>query len=240
MTVFRLILLLMGSVVLAACGENDRPPEQQKQKTLFIKKMKPKVLTAGQRTELDFPPEVIADVEAASGAAAEPFFEEIEIRSENLKGDVMLSGKRLCGFNVRTRRADEIIENLAASLRSRGFLIFRSEQNYGAVTDIVTVIRGSSSYDILRIQKTEAPNYHLTTKAIIAWLRDQQKLGAFVVTGAGSDWVEARFIRQPRNLRAFAAKVAGFAPDVLREGNGSTEKLADAIGTTNGFRLVWD
>ena len=118
--------------------------------------------------------------------------------------------------------------------------MFRSQQNYGSVPDVITVIRGNNSYDILLIQKTESPRHDIDTKRIIRWLREQQTMGSFVVTGAGADWLEARFIKPPRNMTAFARKVAVFAPDVFVENRRSIERLADTMTQTNGFTLWWD
>lgn len=195
-------------------------------------------MSAEQRKELGFPEELIREVEAASEAIAEPFFEDVMMRTANLRGDVMIAGNRLMGFSVRTQKADEVIINLSPSYRRKGYLLFRSEQNYGRVPDIVTVVKGSSSYDILKIQKTEAPNYHLDTKAIIKWLKEQQSLGSFVVTGAGADWVEARFISPPKNMKAFARKIVAFAPDVMSEGG--VDKLTRRMEKTKSFSLWWD
>ncbi len=105
---------------------------------------------------------------------------------------------------------------------------------------MVTVVKGNNSYDILKIQRTEAPGYKLDTKAIIAWLKKMQQDGSFAVTGAGPDWLEARFIRQPRNMVVFANKVIAFAPDVRANGPRTAEKLAEKMKRTNGFTLEWE
>jgi hypothetical protein len=235
--------IVLISVVLAiiSCSTQEKvSAPDKKSPPLVIIKPKPKVLTTEQRAELGFPPDMIAQVEAAAGSPAEPFFEEVMIRSANLKGDVMISGARLMGFSVRTGQAEEIIAGLSPSLLSQGYLVFRSQHNYGSVPDVITVIRGNNSYDILIIQKTESPRHNIDTKKIIRWLREQQKLGTFVVTGAGADWMEAQFIKPPRNMNAFAQKVAVFAPDVLAENRGTIERLVDTMTRTNGFTLWWD
>ena len=236
-----LIVPVLVTAVICICGCEGTKTETPKQPAAaVILKPKPKLLSPEQRTELGFPPEIISQVEQAAGAPAEPFYEDVLIRSANLKGDVMITAGRLSGFSAHVRNADQVIADLAGPLRSRGFLIFRSEQNLGSVPDVLTVVRGRNSYDIVNIQKTEGPHYHISTSAIISWLKTQQKRGTFVITGAGADWLEARFIRPPKNMRAFAQAVAGFAPDVLREAHGTEERLADWMAETNGVRLVWD
>jgi hypothetical protein len=238
----RSLYLLIGlTIAIFSCSSQDKTAAPHKKPApLVIVKPKLKVMTAAQRSELGFPPELIAQVEEAAKAPAEPFYEEVMMRSENLKGDVMIASAKLSGFSVRTQDADRLIEVLSAPFRKDGFLIFRSQHNIGSVPDVVTVVRGNSSYDILLIQKTESPRHNLDTMKIIAWLRKQQKLGSFVITGAGADWLEARFIVPPKNMNGFARSVASFAPEVLAENKGTIEKLADTMRRTNGFALWWD
>ena len=119
-------------------------------------------------------------------------------------------------------------------------MIFKTHRGYGPLPDVLTVIKGNNSYDILKIQSTEGQNYHLDTRAIIAWLKEQQKLGSFVVIGAGPDWIEARFVKPPLNMLTFAKKVNAFAPDVMVHGPGTVDKLAERMKRMNGFYLVWD
>ncbi len=207
---------------------------------LLIVKPKHPVLSQEQRTELGFPPEIIAQVELAAGAEAEPFFMTVILPSENLKGEKGIESGRLVGFSVRTKNADEIISALRPSLRIKGYILFRSHKGYGTLPDIITVIRGNNSYDILKIQGTEASNYHLDTGTIIAWLKEQQKQASFVITGAGADWLEARFTKQPADMQAFARKVLSFAPDVIDPGKVTVDKLAQRMEKMNGFYLQWD
>jgi len=218
----------------------EKPVEHKRSEPVVIVKTKPPLLSKEQQHELGFPADLIAQIELAAGADAEPFFATDVISSENMKGEKGFEQERLAGFSVRTKKTDEIIAMLRAQLRARGYLIFKSHKGYGSLPDIVTVIKGSNSYDILKMQRTEAPNYQLDTKSIIAWLKEQQKQGTFVIAGAGPDWLEARFIRQPKSMQAFAKKVVTFAPDVLDQGPKTVDKLVERMNRTNGFYLLWD
>ena len=237
----QLIIIVMVLLAAVSCSNGEKTSvTDRKAAPTVILRPKPRVLTAEQRTKLGFPPDIIAQVETAGSAQAEPFFDEVMIRSSNLKGDVMIATARLSGFSVRSTITDQIIMDLSPSFRKKGFLIFRSQQNFGNVPDVVTVVKGNNSYDILLVQRTEAPRHHLDTKKIIKWLKEQQKLASFVIIGAGSDWLEARFIKPPKNMKAFARKVAAFSPDVLAENKRSMERLVDTMERTNGFSLWWD
>ncbi|HSQ78176.1 MAG TPA: DUF4253 domain-containing protein [Nitrospirota bacterium] len=231
--------LIIISLVAACTAEKPVVPPRKPEPAKIVKPRR-EVLTPEQRKELGFPADLIAKVESAAGTDAEPFFVSVVVPSENLKGEKGFEKEKLAGFNVRTKEAEELITSFRAGLRVKGYLIFRSHKSYGDLPDVVTVVKGNNSYDILKIQGTEAPNYRLDTKAIIAWLKNRQKEGTFSVTGAGSDWVEARFIKAPANMRAFAKKVLAFAPDVMAHGPRTAEKLAEKMKKTNSFYLEWD
>jgi hypothetical protein len=218
----------------------QKPVAQKKPAPAVIIRPKHLRLSADQRKQLGFPASLISKVELAAGAEAEPFFMTVFLHSENLKGDKGFESEKLAGFSVHTKRSDDVITTLRAPLRAQGYLIFKTHRGYGQLPDVLTVIKGNNSYDILKIQSTEAPNYRIETRAIIAWLKEQQKLGSFVVIGAGSDWIEARFIKPPLDMLTFAKKVNAFAPDVMAHGPKTVDKLAERMERMNGFYLMWD
>lgn len=238
----RPLAAVLLALALAGCAADTAPADRRsdKESALVVLKPRSRPLTQEERASLGFPPEIITRVETASGSAALPFSETLLSPSANLKGDVMIAHDRLAGFSVQTKRPDRLIADLSPSLRAAGFLIFRSEQNFGAIPDVVSVIRGKNSYDIIKMQKTEAPQNDLDTEAIIRWLRAQQQHASFTITGAGPDWIEAKFVRPPRDMRAFGQKVAAFAPDVLRQDTRTVDRLAAKMKEMNGFYLWWD
>jgi len=236
----RVILgFILGSLIAACRAEKPAEPPRKPSPPAIVKTKRP-VLTQEQRTELGFPADVIMKVQAAAGSEAEPFSVTEVVPSENLKGEKGFEKDKLVGFSVRTKKAEDLITSFRAGLRVRGFLIFRSHKSYGSLPDIVTVVRGNNSYDILKIQGTEALNYRLDTKAIITWLKKRQQEGTFWVAGAGPDWLEARFIKPPKNMLSFSRKVVAFAPDVRSHGPSTVERLAEKMKRTNGFYLEWE
>ena len=64
--------------------------------------------------------------------------------------------------------------------------------------------------------------------------------GLNVIVGAGPDWVEARFIRPPKDMLAFAKKIRAFAPDTVPAEAGPIDKLAKKMAHSNRFFLIWD
>jgi hypothetical protein len=233
-------MLFLAVLSVSGC-EEEKPiePERKPAPVVIIKPTLP-VLSVEQKQELGFPEDIIRKVSLSAEAEAEPFFATVIVPAQNLKGEKAFEASRLAGFSVRTGRADELIESYRSGLRIRGYLIFKSHLGYGDLPDTVTVVKGNNSYDILKLQGTEAVNYNLDTNTIIAWLKEQQKIGAFFIAGAGADWVEGRFIQQPRDMRLFAKRILAFAPDVRDYGPQTAEGLAARMKKNNTFSLVWD
>jgi Domain of unknown function (DUF4253) len=236
---YRYLWSLCIILALLSCTA-EKPTAQKKPAPVVLVKPKIPVLSPGQRKELGFSSGLIEQIEYAADAVAEPYFATVVMQTENLKGEKGIESKMLAGFSVHTKKSDELMDGFRVSLRTKGYVMFKTYRGYGTLKDIVTVVRGNNSYDILSIQRTEGMNYHLDTKAIIAWLKRQQKDGSFLITGAGQDWVEAKFVRRPHNMLAFAKKVSAFAPDVLARDTPTVEKLAEHMEQTNGFYLSWD
>jgi hypothetical protein len=235
---YSLLVLLLVSILFAC--KVEEPLKPKKPASTVIIKPKRAMLTSDQRAELGFPADMISQMELAAGAEAEPFFVTEVVHSANMKGEEGFESARLAGFSVHTKQPDEIITSYRASLRAKGYLIFRSQRSYGKLNDIITVVKGNATYDILKLQRTEAPNYHLETKDIVGWLKERQKDASFVVTGAGSDWLETQFIRPPQDSLVFAKKIVDYAPDVLEHDQQTVEMVVERMNQVNGFILVWD
>ncbi len=239
-TSIRCLFLGLSIFFLLVACKAEKPVEIRRSRPTLIVRPRHASMTAEQRSELSFPEGLIEKIELDAGAEAEPFFVTVLKYTDNLKGGNGFESKKLAGFSVHTGKANDLIDADRFWLHSRGFLIFKSDKGYGRLQDVVTVVRGNNSYDILKIQGTEAQCCQLDTKSIISWLKARQHEGSFVVTGAGTDWIEAHFIKPPRDMSIFAAHIAAFASDVLGQEPQNIEKLVKRMKQDNGFYLVWD
>ena len=133
-----------------------------------------------------------------------------------------------------------LLSQLRPTFAEHGYLLFWSEQRFGAGLDRVAVIQTDDPYDMLRVQQTNAGYYDITTESIIERLKTWQARYPFTLLGAGFDWVEAELLESPGHPEALARSVALFAPDVVKQGTGTVEKLARGIEHTRRLYLWWD
>ena len=71
-------------------------------------------------------------------------------------------------------------------------------------------------------------------------LRKIAKENAFVITSIGYDRLEARFVKPPRNVESLAKRIAKLAPDVIKQGTDTIERLEQYLTKQKSYRLWWD
>lgn len=133
-----------------------------------------------------------------------------------------------------------LLSGLKENFNARGYLIFLSEENFGNAPNKFAVLKSADQFDILRCRLTQAVNYDIGTDSLIKKLKEWNSRYPFEITGAHIDWVSANFITPPDDFGAFAKEVYAFCPDVVDQGTGTVEALADEMKTGNWLYLWWD
>lgn len=129
------------------------------------------------------------------------------------------------------------------ALRERvgpGYAVFRSAWNFGHGDDRIAVLRANDPFAPLAVAGTSGVNHDITTDQVVARLREWDARFGLRIVGASSDWVEAEFVRQPDDMLAFAREVYAFCPDVVDQGTGDVEALAEEMRRFNTVYLWWD
>jgi hypothetical protein len=132
------------------------------------------------------------------------------------------------------------LDALRTSLAPQGYFAFRYESNHGHGPDKLGILRTSDPFDALRTMKTNGVNYDIAPARVVERLRDWHRRYGLAIYGAGMDFVEATFVQQPPDMQAFAKEVYEFCPDVVDQGTGSVEVLADQMKRENTLYLWWD
>lgn len=143
---------------------------------------------------------------------------------------------------ARSEKSWEIVNALAPELRKRGILIFVCEENFnfGGQPNKIAMIKSSDQYDVIRMMKTQAIDLGLDNAAMIAKIKEWDGQTGLIITGAGPDWIQANFIKQPENMRNFAKEVYKFCQDVVEQGAGTIDNLGTEMARTNVLYLWWD
>ncbi len=143
-------------------------------------------------------------------------------------------------FEVKAGRGRSVASKYRAKLRKQGYFVFVSEDSFGTGDDRVGVIKSEDQFDILLAMGTDGANYGIDNAKVVAKLKEWNAKWPLEIVGAGLDWMEARFVRQPPDMAAFAEEVYQFCPDVVDQGTDTVKALAAEMKRTNALYLWWD
>ena len=104
----------------------------------------------------------------------------------------------------------------------------------------LVVAEGSSQFDILRVAATDGVNHGLKTEDLIRELESWDREFGIDIWHAETDVVQLRLKRLPKDLKAFAARVYKFCPDIVDQGVGSVRELEREIAKHKALLLWWD
>lgn len=99
---------------------------------------------------------------------------------------------------------------------------------------------GESKFDILVIAASKAPNYAMETGDLIKKFQEYDRLCGIYILEATSDAVVVQLIRDPPDVKAFAADVYAFCPDIVDQGTGTVERLEELIVAPGRLTFWWD
>lgn len=99
---------------------------------------------------------------------------------------------------------------------------------------------GASQFDILRIAASDAVNFNKGTEDLIQQIQVWDKAYGVDIFQAETDTVQFRFIKIPADLKAFAEEAYEFCPDIVDQGVGSIDQLANSISASGKLLLWWD
>jgi hypothetical protein len=144
-------------------------------------------------------------------------------------------------FDTNRYRAESLLKTLREKFEKKGYQFFLTACGVPDPPATVAAIKGTDHYEILRFMGTEDVNGDQSTDAIIATLREWEAQHPFRVQGAGRDWVECRFRKNPADMLAFAQQVIALAPDSYGQGDFEDEEdFAAALRRARSFHLWWD
>ena len=129
-----------------------------------------------------------------------------------------------------------------ARFRARGFYLFRSGQRFGITDegDRVALFPRSDSYKLVRLMGTNGWNYQIGPDSIVVVARGARARRAVQYTGIGFDWIEGRFLSEPRDPGALARRFYAFCPDIVDRGTETVAALASELRRSRTLYCWWD
>lgn len=141
---------------------------------------------------------------------------------------------------TKPNRGKDELPTVRNLLKDSGFVAYLNDQSFGYGPDTIAILENAGPYEYLAIVRINGINYDIGHSAVIERYRLWDEKYGLELVGAGFDWMLAEFHHPPENWTEFASEVYEFCPDVVDQGTGSIEVLAQEMEQMNSVYLWWD
>ena len=145
-------------------------------------------------------------------------------------------------FQEQNIKSYNLVFKLKDKLKIKGYSIFLLENNFNLDNnlDIICILKTTDKYTVLKQIATNGINYDITNDSLISIIKKFDKKYSLELIGASGDWCEFIIQNEPKNLEQFAEEVYKVCPDVVDQGAGSLNALANEMKKTKRLYLWWD
>ena len=145
-------------------------------------------------------------------------------------------------FEAGTREVNVIIDSLSSVFLEKGHTIYRCEENFGvnASKDKIAIVPTADKYKILKETGTDGINYDISNDSLLKIIRRFDEKYQLTLIGANFDWCEFTFAKEPMNWVEMAEECYAVCPDIVDQGTGSVQALAEELKRTRTLYFWWD
>ena len=94
--------------------------------------------------------------------------------------------------------------------------------------------------DVLRMAESDAINYGFETEDLINKIKEYDEKYGVNVSHAETDTVVLEFNKLPEDLGELTKDIYEFCPDIVDQGTGEINSIAESLEDTNSIFLWWD
>jgi len=145
-------------------------------------------------------------------------------------------------FKEQHSKSYDIVFNLKNELKRKGYTIILLENNFniGHQQDVIGVLKTADKYEVLKEIQTDGINYDISNDSLRNIIRQLDKKYSLELIGASGDWCEFVIHNEPKDWLEFAKEIYKICPDVVDQGTGSLNSLADEMKKTKRLYFWWD
>lgn len=233
--VFASVILLL-IVACASCG--SKPSGENVKKTY--------TLTAGEKQlcdSLNIDTALIVLLREETSAKLGVFIPDpIWVVMDDGSTAEMPSNLAAIYFEANVNAAKKIIDELSEEFQAKGHTIYVCEENFGIdnVPDKVAIVPTTDKYAILQETGTDGINYDIDNDSLLKIIRVFDQKYDLTLIGANYDWCEFTFEKEPTNWLDMAEECYAVCPDIVDQGTGSVDELAEELKRTKTLYFWWD
>jgi hypothetical protein len=145
-------------------------------------------------------------------------------------------------LELDTKKAKAFLDRYHEAYLQKGCYIVLNEQHFGigGRPDTLLILPTTDKYAVMAFTDVNGANYDIDTILVIKWMKRLEKTHPYLLTGCGFDFLSGRFKDKVADPKALAKAMYDFCPDIVDQGTGSLEALADELAKSNELFFWWD
>lgn len=227
-----LFFILVAVILSVSCNASTTP------KRYFLTEREQRICDS-----LQLDSTIITDIRNFNGSKIAPFhysLSKIITKHSEIEADpIFLNG---LVFTETNEKSYDLVLSLKDKFKSKGYSIFLLENNFNINNkpDCLGVLKTTDKYEVLNQIATDGINYDITNDSLISIIKTFDKQYSLELIGASGDWCEFIIHNEPQSWMKFAEEVYKVCPDIVDQGTGTVEALADEMKETKRLYFWWD
>lgn len=187
---------------------------------------------------------IMTELKQHTSAGLEPFHYSLSklLNADNTETE--LDPIKLNGlvFKETPENTQNLIHDLQANFKAKGYYLFTVEQNFGigGNKDVMAILKTTDQYEVIKRIKTDGINYDIDTDSLIKIVKQFDSKYSLSLTGTSGDWCDFKINKEPADWLVLAKEAYAVCPDIVDQGTGTIEALADELKRTKKLYFWWD
>jgi ankyrin repeat protein len=138
------------------------------------------------------------------------------------------------------RRKDIKTEELQKQFLERGCFVYEPTYSHTGYPETLCILPTIDKYEVIALHQTNGCNYGIGPGYVVQWLKDLEAEQPFILTCIDDDTLSGRFLTTFDEPELWAKRMYNFCSDIVDQGCGSVEVLAESLDISDNLFFWWD
>lgn len=145
-------------------------------------------------------------------------------------------------IELEAEAARAFLEKHHRSLLEKGcsVVLFDHHFGIGGTPDTLLIFPTRDKFAVMACTGVNGINFGIDNHLVIRWMKRLDQDHPYVLTGCGFDFLSGEFEDKVVDADTMAQRMYNFCPDIVEQGTGSVDALAEELRQTNELYFWWD
>jgi ankyrin repeat protein len=179
-----------------------------------------------------------------SAAAQSPDYQQAVQELGELCGSQPTEFEEVIGWysvHVDTkRRASLDPDQIQRQFLERGYFVYMPDHYSRGIPERFCILPTTDKYKVIALHQTNGCNCGIGPGYVVEWLQELEAEQPFTLTCIAHDTLAGKFLTPIADPDGWAEQMYEFCPDIVDQGCGSVERLAESLASSDNLFFWWD